>query len=264
MKLDFTSADKLTEKQEKQVIKELNNQYNQALKEINKELSAMNAKAGSLSQTDLLKYNRLQKLEENINAHLTTLNRGKTQQVKGYLTDVYTTNYSGVTSKVAEVTGATFAQIERQAVYNSVLTPLAKIALEDNIVGVKQGIRRALTQGVVQGQGIRDISKNIQNALETNANNAVRIARTETTNIMSQSRMDAFKKSEEKGLRLVKIWEAALDSRTRDSHASLNGEERPLDEPFSNGLMRPGDQSAGEPSQTINCRCTMSTRVIDD
>ncbi len=264
MELDFTSADKLTEKQEKQIVKELNNQYNQALKEINKELAVMNAKAGSLSQTDLLKYNRLQKLEENINAHLTTLNRGKTQQVKGYLTDVYTTNYSGVTSKIAGVAGTTFAQIERQAVYNSILTPLAKIALEDNITSVKRNIRRALTQGIVQGQGIKDISKGIQSALETNANDATRIARTETTNVMSQSRMDAFKKSEEKGLRVVKIWEAHIDSRTRDSHASLNGEERPLDEPFSNGLMRPGDQSAGKPSETINCRCTMSTRVLED
>lgn len=59
---------------------------------------------------------------------------------------------------------------------------------------------------------------------------------------------------------MVKQWDAALDSRTRDSHARLDGEIRELDEKFSNGLMFPGDPS-GRPEEVINCRCTSDTRA---
>ncbi|MFA5050962.1 MAG: phage portal protein [Patescibacteria group bacterium] len=52
----------------------------------------------------------------------------------------------------------------------------------------------------------------------------------------------------------IKIWVAVMDDSTRDSHAMLDGEERPIDMPFSNGLMYAGD-TRGEASEVINCRC---------
>lgn len=54
----------------------------------------------------------------------------------------------------------------------------------------------------------------------------------------------------------IKIWVSVLDSSTRESHADIDGEERLLDVPFSNGLMHPGDPS-GDAAETVNCRCTI-------
>lgn len=54
----------------------------------------------------------------------------------------------------------------------------------------------------------------------------------------------------------MKQWDSTLDSRTRESHAIVDGEIRELDGPFSNGLMFPGDPSYGA-AEVINCRCAL-------
>lgn len=262
--ITLNSLDKKTKQLEKKFVRQLRKEYSIAMKAINEQLVAMGAKADITDQVEMMKYNRLDTLQKNINKELAVLNRGTPQKVNGYLTDVYVANYEGVTDKISDLADLTFAKIERLAVYNAIQTPLEKLALEEASERVKQNIRRDLVQGVVQGEGIPKISRRIQNSLEKNLNNATRIARTETTRVMGESRLQAFEKSEEKGLKLEKVWIAASDSRTRDSHAELDGEAVPVDQPFSNGLMYPGDQSTGDPAETINCRCTMITRVIEN
>ena len=54
----------------------------------------------------------------------------------------------------------------------------------------------------------------------------------------------------------VKQWNAVLDGKTRESHRLVDKEWRELEEPFSNGLMYPGDPK-GKASEVINCRCRM-------
>ena len=58
----------------------------------------------------------------------------------------------------------------------------------------------------------------------------------------------------------MKQWDAAMDKRTRDSHARVDGEIRELDEKFSNGLRFPGDP-LGSAAEVVNCRCTCDTRT---
>lgn len=78
------------------------------------------------------------------------------------------------------------------------------------------------------------------------------IARTEVHNATQFGTMEGYKQA---GL-TTKIWVAVMDESTRMSHASVDGEERPFNTPFSNGLMYPGDPS-GPAEETINCRCTI-------
>jgi Phage Mu protein F like protein len=54
---------------------------------------------------------------------------------------------------------------------------------------------------------------------------------------------------------LVKTWRGILDDRERPEHLAMEGETVPIDEPFSNGEMTPGES-------TYNCRCTFVVRVI--
>lgn len=53
---------------------------------------------------------------------------------------------------------------------------------------------------------------------------------------------------------VYKRWVATQDSRTRDEHSAMHGQEVPLDTPYSTGQMYPGE---GE----YNCRCTELYRV---
>lgn len=88
---------------------------------------------------------------------------------------------------------------------------------------------------------------------EMNRSRAERIARTETIGAMNQAEMATAKLS---GVVTTKEWLTQGDDRVRDSHAAQDGEERSLDEAFSNGLQHPGDPD-GDADETINCRCTL-------
>jgi len=78
------------------------------------------------------------------------------------------------------------------------------------------------------------------------------IARTEVHIASQYANMEGYKQA---GLN-IKIWVAVGDIHTRDSHYIMDGQERPIGMPFSNGLMFPGDPT-GSAGEVINCRCTM-------
>jgi len=81
---------------------------------------------------------------------------------------------------------------------------------------------------------------------------AMRVARTEVSAAAGFGQREAAKQS---GIVKIKRWVSSRDDRVRDSHQMMDGEERQLDEAYSNGLMYPGDPS-GDPSESIQCRCT--------
>lgn len=95
------------------------------------------------------------------------------------------------------------------------------------------------------------------------------IARTESVRVVSQARRDVFQQTvQDLGLdrrKIVRVWNATKDKRTRDSHITMDGQEVALEEPFTSGaghkLMFPGDPSAPA-EETINCRCVVTNRVL--
>ena len=90
------------------------------------------------------------------------------------------------------------------------------------------------------------------------------IARTETIASLNAGREQGVRQLIEAGNitedQVVKVWDATMDSRTRPTHAALEGQRRRISEPFVTPegyrLMHPGDSSMGAPgSMTIGCRC---------
>lgn len=87
---------------------------------------------------------------------------------------------------------------------------------------------------------------------EISRTRAERIARTETHGTLVQGEFDAMV---EVGIFRYKEWLHSGNRRQpREDHIAIDGERVPIDEPFSNGLMFPGDQ-AGLPEDVINCGC---------
>lgn len=82
-------------------------------------------------------------------------------------------------------------------------------------------------------------------------NRAKTIARTEVHGATQKATIEGYRQAGSP----IKIWVSVTDSVTRDSHLRLDGEERPIDAPFSNGLQFAGDPS-GDASESVNCRCS--------
>lgn len=132
--------------------------------------------------------------------------------------------------------------------------------LGEDISLLKKKIAAQVSRGISTGMSYQQVAQQLAGVSNIGFNNAVRIARTEGHRIQCQAGMDACEKAKNKGADVVKQWDAALDARTRDSHAKVDGEIRELHERFSNGLMFPGDPS-GRAAEVINCRCALLQRA---
>lgn len=93
------------------------------------------------------------------------------------------------------------------------------------------------------------------------------IGRTEALRAVHQGNYEAYQQAIESGdldpHQLMRTWVDAHDSRVRHTHRLLNGVKRGMEETFpaQGGPLRfPGDPR-GPASETIQCRCVLSTRI---
>lgn len=140
--------------------------------------------------------------------------------------------------------------------------PKAKAKIAKNKRWNTPKLRSALTHAIVQGDSIPKLSKKVEEIFGSNKAIATRNARTMMTGARNAGTIAAYMRAEQNGMHIQKQWMAALDERTRVSHRHLDGEIKPVNEKFSNGLMHPGD-TTGRPDQVYNCRCTMVPIVND-
>lgn len=264
------AIDKKMEKTENAVMRDENNtvktiekEYQGALDAIRVILATAAIKYGvdgKLSMAEMSKFNRIDKLQKEINEALTLVNKSVDKKtiehaIKTYETAYYGTGFALETELQEKLN---YTKLLRPNVIKAIENPLTKIALEDNADRVKRSIRRTIASGLAQGQSVPQMSKKVKIDLEKNANNATRIVRTETTRVQNEAIQEAGEKAAQK-IDLVKKWNATKDSRTRKSHRKLNGQIKKINEEFTvNGhsTQRPG--GFGVASEDINCRCRLT------
>lgn len=136
------------------------------------------------------------------------------------------------------------------------LYPKADINVAKDVRWNTQHITAAITQGVLQGEPIGAIAERLKDVAIMSSATAVRMARTCTTSAENLGRINSYQRAIGMGIEVQKEWVATLDRRTRTSHRALDGEVKPIEEAFSNGLMYPGDPD-GVGGEVYNCRCTL-------
>lgn len=129
-----------------------------------------------------------------------------------------------------------------------------------------KNIKSQITQGILQGESIPEIAKRLASVVPNrNEKQMVLHARTAMTSAQNGGRLERYKEAEELGIKFKKVWLATLDGRTRDLHADLDGQEVDPDDDFEidgYAVRYPGDPW-GEPEMVYNCRCTMTTKLVD-
>lgn len=140
------------------------------------------------------------------------------------------------------------------------LLPEYKINQRKDYKWNNQKVNSAVTQSIVQGESIDALAKRMTTSLEAgNRSHMLNFARTAMTGAQNAGRIEAMHDAEDMGIKVQKRWIATLDSRTRDTHAELDGQVVDVDKPFEvDGMtiMYPGDPNA-DPSLVYNCRCTL-------
>ena len=136
----------------------------------------------------------------------------------------------------------------------------------DNLkVNTVADIQRAISQGKTYNEIARSMANNMADGagltqFKKAYSKAMTIVRTEGGRINNEAQYQAMLAAKAKGASVQKQWCAVLDSRTRLSHAKLDGEIQEVEDRFSNGLLYPC-QSGGAAEEVINCRCVALIRA---
>lgn len=138
----------------------------------------------------------------------------------------------------------------------AVLDYFAQYLLEKVVIPISQTteamIQKVLEQAIQEGWGIEKSVKELEGSDITKWRSRM-IVRTESIRAMNYSQLKA---ADNEHFQVQKQWIAIEDKRTRisHSHAGVDGEVRDLYQPYSNGLLFPGDPE-GNAADVINCRC---------
>ena len=230
-----------------------------------KEIRKAGKKLANAKRERTLMNSRFKDLTETTAAQLANVNKTALAYVNGELPEVYSINYNALSQSVDGVGGYTFALVDADTVKNLATTDKSLLPFKelDEKKDIKWNIKKMnseVLQGILQGDPMDKIASRLSKVTGMNETAAIRNARTMVTGAENKGRQDSYARATADGIILERTWLATNDSRTRHSHAVLDGETKPIDTPFSNGLMYPGDPD-GEPSEVYNCRCTLIAKV---
>lgn len=229
------------------------------------ETSDNDAQLLSMKRSKVYQQQYQQALKKQIEAILEKLHSDEYSTIQEYLNGCYADGFIGAAYSLQAQGIPIITPIDQKAVVQAVQLDSKVVEGYYKHLGVdfdnlKKVIPQEVSRGIASSLPYSDIARNLNNASKSGLYNAKRIVRTEGHRIQQQSAEDNRNAAKKKGVDVVKMWDSALDSRTRDSHRRVDGEIRENDEKFSNGLMYAGDPNGGA-AEVINCRCVTLTRA---
>lgn len=129
----------------------------------------------------------------------------------------------------------------------------------------RQRIQAAVTQGILQGDSIRELSQRLLPVVNSDRVAATRTARTAYTSVQNQARVDATNRVRQSGIEMDNVWCSVLQANTRDTHLMLHDTLPNSEGLFGEGILPrghllrfPGDP-LGQPEQVYNCQCCLNS-----
>ena len=223
-------------------------------------------------RTQVFQGNRYHQMADTLAADMTHTNQIAASVINGYLPEVYAVNHNYGTYEIEKGSriNTQYTMYDRQTVERlmrdnpDLLPRKAAVNVPKDQLWNKKHINSAITQGILQGESIDKISQRLAATVtDMSHTSAIRNARTMTTSAQNGGRIDSYKRAESMGIKMLQVWMATLDSRTRHEHRQLDGQKRKVGEAFEvegEKIFFPGDPSA-DPALVYNCRCTLVGEV---
>lgn len=132
----------------------------------------------------------------------------------------------------------------------------------------RQHVQNAVTQGILQGDSIDQLSRRLLPIVNMDENASRRTARTSYTSIQNQARRDATQAVREAGIEMEEPWMSVLQANTRDTHLLLHGTLPNKDGLYGEGIIPTGNllrypaDPDGDPEQIYNCQCRVQSFIV--
>lgn len=225
-------------------------------------------------RTQVFQGNRYHQMADTLAADMTHTNQIAASVINGYLPEVYAVNHNYGTYEIEKGSriNTQYTMYDKQTVERLIrdnpdlLPRKAAVNVPKDEIWNKKHINSAVMQGIIQGDPIDKISQRLAATVtDMSHTSAIRNARTMTTSAQNGGRIDSYKRAESMGIKILQVWMATLDSRTRHEHRQLDGQKRKVGEAFEvegEKIFFPGDPAA-DPALVYNC-FVGDTKVASD
>lgn len=250
-------------KNEKDVLKQLQQTYIQALADVKGRLRILQSREET--QSVIYQINYQKSLEKQINAIINVLEQDNITNIQDFLNHMYEDGYIGIQYELMQQGVPVITSINQTEVASSLFKKIGKMTfanrLNVNMKDFKIKVKEVITRGIASGSTYKDIATQLSIVTGESLNKSYRIARTEGHRITTEAKLNSIKKAKQQGADLVKQWDATLDGKTRKKHRKLDGQWVEVDEYFEvqgEKVKAPGKFK--DKGDNINCRCILLSR----
>lgn len=262
--------DEYLEKLLEQREKEIDRIYLDQLKAIREQIAEMYeryAKGETLTYADMMKYNRLEKQLELIREELQKIYKEVGQVIFKSIEEQFLENYFR-TAYLLEYEaqqkmgyGRSIPDVVEEVIQNPIAGLTLNEILEKNRQAITWRIRQEITQGLIAGESYQKMAQRIRSALGGDRSKALTVAWTEAGRAQILGRLEAIEQAEEY-IEVERVWDAALDRRTRPAHRVLDGQKADEEGYFHyRGMRAKGPHLWGVARMDIRCRCTVRVQI---
>lgn len=249
---------------EKEVLKELKDNYTKSLKEIKQRIKEL--QSSELAQSKIYQIQYQQNLEKQLTALIEVLSNDNVNTINEFLIKNYKDGFIGTLYHMQEEGVPFIMPLDQESIVKSIQRKTEDMNLSQrlykNANELKKNIKAEITRGLSQALTYSKIARNISLYSEADMNKAYRIARTEGGRVQSEAKFEAMQRAKTNGADIVKQWDSTIDKRTRMTHIQLDGQIRNLEEPFEvNGNKAMYPHGFGIAEEDINCRCALLERA---
>ena len=256
-------------KNEKAVIKQLEQSYQDAIADIDKYILQLLARKDTENIQSIIYQIKYQEaIKKELESYLKVLHSKNFNTVDEYLKECYEQAHIGTLfdlqgQGIPLILPLDQEQMISAITLNSKLSAPLYNTLGYNVDALKLDVLREISRGIAQGLSYQEIARNLKNVTNVDYNKTLRIAKTEGHRIQQEATYNVQKRAIAKGAKVVKQWDSTLDGKTRPTHRALDGQIVGVDEYFKSEsgykALYPGN--FGIPSEDCNCRCCILQRA---
>lgn len=261
-------------KQESDWQKNLKSIYNQAAADCEEKISLLSARTDLENISSIVYQKKYQEaILQQLNTALEDLDTSIYTSMSSYLEQSYEEGFLGTLYDLQGQDIPLVFPIDQEQVIQAIQLD-SKISqglytkLGEDVDVLKKAIQSEVSTGIANGSSWNQIASKIaftgmSSQFNVAYNRSILIARTEAHRIQQKAALDCQYKAKEKGAEIRKVWDSTMDSRTRPTHVSLDGQIREVEEEFEVGgkkAMYPG--GFGRPEEDCNCRCCLLQKSL--
>ncbi|WP_297637929.1 minor capsid protein [uncultured Clostridium sp.] len=200
--------------------------YKETLKDIKSEVETLYSKMDNVSLSEAYRYDRLKKIEKQLQDKITELAKEEVKIDKNILEKSYKDAYEQVSKNLK----IDFTKVPHETVKKALDYPwsgsmFSEIVWKNNSQLAFQ-LKNTITKGLIEGKSYINMARELEKLMDNGIYNSLRVIRTETAHIVNQAALDRYNDANVKEVE----WLAAEDERMCGTCGTLHGQKFKIEE----------------------------------